>query len=109
MVSAVRGSLQRIGLAVFGFGCAWAAASNHALLAWSLALASEGLLVSAAWKIQRDEAVSTASSCVAWGLTGLAVVVAVLPIWDRHAVDLPVGVDADPVHAHPLHDIGHEH
>lgn len=109
MIGAVRGCLLKIGVAAFGFACAWGAANNHALLAWSLALTSEGLLVHAAWKIQRDEAVSGASSRIAWGLVALGLVAASLPIWDRHRVDLPVGVDADPVHAHPLYDIGHEH
>ena len=101
--------MQRIGVAVFGFACAWATAKNHALLAWSLALASEGLLVHTAWKTRRDEVASPANSWIAWALAGLALVVALLPIWDRHRVNLPVGVDADPVHAHPLHGIGHEH
>ncbi len=105
----MRGSLQRIGVAVFGFACAWGVAKNHPLLAWSLALASEGLLVHTAWQTQRDEAASAAGSWIAWALAGLALVAALLPIWDRHRVDLPVGLDANPVHAHPLYDIGHEH
>ena len=96
------------GASVICFALAWIWAREHLVLpAWLFAASAEGALLYAALCARKEA--SPTESRLAWGLVAAGLVTAVLPIWGQHAISLPVGVDADEEHAHPLHDIWHEH
>jgi|GEM_PF-2318618 len=106
MRATVRRGMQ--GASVVCFALAWVWAHEHlVVLAWLAAAGAEGTLVYLAFRAHKDAGAT--ESRVAWALVVAGLITAALPIWGRHAVSLPVGVDADPEHAHPLHDIWHAH